>query len=138
MVVLNKHSLIPSPGFIRFDSGPIASIADNYQKGISPNQTAVTIQAETTFSQVHFEDDPMTVGQTLLDQLTNLIPLADILTYQVHRWRYSLADVCHPEPFLKANTPAPLLFGGDGFGPGNLEGAFLSGWALAELHQCRH
>lgn len=131
MVVLKKTSHIPSPGFVRFNSGPLASIADNYQKGISPNQTAVTIQASAAFSQAHFENDPMAVGQTLLDQLTSLIPPADILTYQVHRWRYSLADVRHPEPFLKANTPALLLFGGDGFGPGNVEGAFLSGLAMA-------
>jgi len=131
MAVLNKPSHIPSPGAARPTQSPVAWVADNYQKGISPNQTSVTIQADAAFSQTHFEEDPMTVGQILLDQLTDLIPPADILTYQVHRWRYSITEVRHPEPFLAANTPAPLLFGGDGFGPGKVEGAFLSGLAMA-------
>lgn len=138
MVVLDKHSLIPSPGATRPTQSPISWVADNYQKGISPDKPSITIQADTAFSQTHFEDDLMAVGRTLLDQLTDLIPPADILTYQVHRWRYSTAEVRYPEPFLVAKTPAPLLFGGDGFGSGNVEGAFLSGWAMAELHQLRH
>lgn len=132
MAVLNRPSNIPPPGAIRPKESPIAWVADNHQKGISPNQTAITIQAGTAFSETHFDDDLMAVGQTLLNQLPDLIPLADVLTYQVHRWRYSLAEVRHPEPFLAANTPVPLLFGGDGFGSGKIEGAFLSGLALAD------
>jgi renalase len=132
MAVLNKPSHIPSPGATRPTQSPIAWVADNHQKGVSPDQAAITIQAGMAFSKAHFEDDQMAVGRALLDQLTDLIPPADIITYQVHRWRYSLAEIRHPELFLKANTPAPLLFGGDGFGPGNVEGAFLSGWEMAE------
>ncbi len=133
MAVLNKSGHIPSPGATRPIQSPIAWVADNHQKGISPDQTSVTVQATTAFSKAHFDDDPMAVGQALLDQLTDLIPPADILTYQVHRWRYSIAEVRHPELLLAANTPAPLLFGGDGFGSGNVEGAFLSGLAMAKL-----
>lgn len=132
MAVLRVPSQLPQPGFVRFDSGVVSSVADNYQKGISPNQSSVTIQAGTAFSQAHFDDDLMAVGHALLNQLSDLIPPADVITYQVHRWRYSIADVRHPEPFLRANTTAPLFFGGDGFGPGNVEGAFLSGLAMAD------
>ena len=134
MAVLNRPSHIPTPGAIRPDQSPIAWVADNLQKGISPTQTALTIQAGVDFSQTHFDDDLMTIGQTLIDLLPDLIPATDILTYQVHRWRYGFAQVCHPESFLTANTPAPLLFGGDGFGNSfnNIEGAFLSGLAMAE------
>ncbi len=132
MAVLSQPGLIPAPGAVRLNQRSVVWVADNHQKGISPNQTSVTIQAGQVFSQTHFDDDLMTVGQTMLNQLTDLIPAASVLTYQVHRWRYSLAEVRHPESFLSANTPARLLFGGDGFGPGNIEGAFLSGLAMAK------
>ncbi len=133
MVVLSQQSrLNEETQWIQSDYGPIATVADNHLKGISPEQTSITIQAGPEFSQTHFDDDPMAVGRALIDLVPQLIPAADILTYQVHRWRYSLASVRYPESFLAANTPAPLLFGGDGFGPGNIEGAFLSGLAMAK------
>lgn len=131
MAVLKRPSQLPQPGSLRPDHGPVAWLADNFQKGISPNQPSVTIQANSAFSQAHFDNDLMGVGHALLGQLAEYIPPADILTYQVHRWRYSMAEVRHPEPYLRAQTPAPLLFGGDGFGTGNVEGAFLSGLAMA-------
>lgn len=133
MVVLSQQSLInKAEQWMQFDCGPIATIADNYLKGITPEQPSITIQAGAEFSQTHFDDDLMAVGHALINLVPQFIPAADILTYQVHRWRYSMADVRYPEPFLAANTPAPLLFGGDGFGSGNIEGAFLSGLAMAK------
>lgn len=133
MVVLSQQSrLNGNEQWIQSDYGPIATVADNHLKGISPEQTSITIQAGPEFSQTHFDDDPMAVGRALIDLVPQLVSAADILTYQVHRWRYSLAHVRYPEPFLAANTPAPLLFGGDGFGPGNIEGTFLSGLAMAK------
>jgi len=132
MVVLGDQSYMKEKECMQFNLGPIATITDNHQKGISPDQTSITIQAGPEFSQTHFDDDLITVGHALIDLVPQLIPAADILTYQVHRWRYSMADVRYPEPFLAANTPAPLLFGGDGFGSGNIEGAFLSGLAMAK------
>lgn len=131
MVALNKPSRLPAPGAIRYETGDIAWVVDNGQKGISPAQPSVTIHASADFSQTHFDDDLNAIGRQLADQLANLIPSDSISTIQVHRWRYSLADQRHPAPFLAVEAPLPLLFGGDGFGDGNVEGAFTSGFQMA-------
>lgn len=131
MVTLHQPGLLPPPGALRYETGDIAWVADNAQKGISPAQASLTIHASADFSRVHFDDDLTIVGQQLLDQLPALIPAGSISAVQVHRWRYSLADQRHPAPFLAADAPLPLLFGGDGFGAGTVEGAFTSGLAMA-------
>ncbi|AUD04591.1 NAD(P)/FAD-dependent oxidoreductase [Spirosoma pollinicola] len=131
MVALHQPSTMPNA--VRYDTGDIAWVADNAQKGISLGQPSITIHASADFSRTHFDDDLNAIGRQLVDQLSDLIPADNISTIQVHRWRYSLADQRHPAPFLKAEAPLTLLFGGDGFGEGNVEGAFTSGLAMANF-----
>lgn len=131
MVALNRPVQLPASGAVRYQTGDITWVADNAHKGISPGQPSLTIHASTDFSRTHFDDDLTAVGQQLTDQLQAWLPADSISTVQVHRWRYSLADQRHPTPFLAAEAPLPLLFGGDGFGTGNVEGAFTSGLAMA-------
>ncbi|GAB2528086.1 NAD(P)/FAD-dependent oxidoreductase [Spirosoma aerophilum] len=131
MVALTEPSQLPAPGAIRYETGNIAWVVDNAQKGISPGQPSVTIHASADFSRVHFDGDLTAIGRQLADQLSYVLPADRISAIQVHRWRYSLADQRHPAPFLKAEAALPLLFGGDGFGAGNVEGAFTSGMAMA-------
>ncbi len=136
MAVLNGNSNIPAPGILRFDENAdtgVAWVADNRQKGISPDQTTITVHATHAFSQLHLEDDLNVVGKTLLDQLTEWIPAGSVTSYQVHRWRYSLANQRHDEAFVVGKAPFMLLFGGDGFGMGNVEGAFQSGLQMARF-----
>ncbi|RYF63117.1 MAG: FAD-dependent oxidoreductase [Cytophagaceae bacterium] len=133
MATLHRPGNLPAPGAVRYETGDITWVADNAQKGISPDQPSVTIHASADFSRAHFDDDLPTIGQQLIDQLPALIPADNISTIQVHRWRYSLADQRHPSPFLAAEAPLPLLFGGDGFGAGNVEGAFTSGLQMAKF-----
>ena len=133
MVALNQPSHLPAPGVVHYDTGDVAWVADNAQKGISPDQPSVTIHASADFSQAHFDNDLTVVGQQLIDQLRELIPAGAVSAVQVHRWRYSLADQRYSNPFLVADAPFPLLFGGDGFGAGNVEGAFISGVRMAEF-----
>ena len=68
----------------------------------------------------------------MLDAVAKYLHPASVLDWQIHRWRYSLAFERYPAPFFQAETAAPLLFGGDGFGIGNVEGAYVSGLAMAE------
>lgn len=133
MVAMNQPGRIPAPGAVRPTTGDVSWVADNVQKGISPGQPSVTIHASTDFSQRHFDDDPTVIGQQLVEQVRAWIPTDAVSTIQVHRWRYSFADQRHPAPFLVADAPLPLLFGGDGFGAGNVEGAFTSGLQMAEF-----
>lgn len=133
MAALNQPSYLPTPGVVHYDTGDVAWVADNTQKGISPDQPSVTIHASADFSRARFDDDLNVVGQQLIDQLPELIPAGAVSAVQVHRWRYSLAEQRHPNPFLAADAPFSLLFGGDGFGAGNVEGAFTSGLRMAEF-----
>jgi hypothetical protein len=131
MAVLKDKSQIPVPGILNFDEGDIAWVADNQQKGIAAEQPTVTIHATPLYSREHLEMDLMKVGKHLLDQLTEWIPAENVETYHVHRWRYSLADKRYPQAYVVCNTPYPMLMGGDGFGMGNVEGAFQSGLQMA-------
>jgi len=133
MVALNQPSRLPAPGAVRYQSGDVAWVVDNAQKGISPDQPSVTIHASADFSQAHFDDDLPVVGQQLINQIREWIPADAVSAVQVHRWRYSFAEQRHANPFLAAKAPFPLLFGGDGFGAGNVEGAFTSGLRMAEF-----
>lgn len=132
IALLNQPSRIPPPGLQILEKGGIEKVTDNQQKGIAPEQPTVTIHATPAFSTEHLEGDLREAGQKLLTQLTEWIPAESVAEYQVHRWRYSLAEVRHPEAYLRCPTPFPLLLGGDGFGLGNVEGAFQSGLQMAQ------
>ncbi len=134
LATLNEPSRIPAPGGIRFETGPVAWVADNQQKGISTLPT-LTIQAGAAFSQARLAytpNDTDALAAELIGELPGWLTPSAVDSVQVHRWRYSLADERYPEPLLPAQTSAPLVFGGDGFGMGNVEGAFLSGRAMGE------
>ncbi|MBO0936124.1 FAD-dependent oxidoreductase [Fibrella sp. HMF5335] len=141
MLQLNGPSQLPEPGGLKQTDGddqhsPVAWLADNAQKGISPNQTTVTLHASHAFSQAHLDDpDQQALIPLLTADVTHYIPADSIVDRQIHRWRYSNAIKRHPTPFLSAQAHAPLLFGGDGFGNGNVEGAFLSGLAMGKRVQ---
>jgi renalase len=138
MLLLNQKSNIPKIGFLKFDTGPVAWVADNFQKGISPLTYTVTIHASAQFSQQRLEADQTETGKMMIDSLKQWIDPNSIESTSVHRWRYSLAEKRHSEPFIVCGQPSfPVLIGGDGFGMGNVEGAFVSGLQMArELMAC--
>ncbi len=131
MATLTEPSRIPPLGGLALETGPVAWLADNQQKGLSP-KPAVTLHASAAFSREFLESDPETVQRSLLDAVRTYVPAETVETVQAHRWRYSRAAKRHPEPFLKLELPFSAHLGGDGFGIGNVEGAFLSGKAMAE------
>ncbi|MCY7353093.1 MAG: FAD-dependent oxidoreductase [Cytophagaceae bacterium] len=131
MATLTQPSRIPPPGGLVLETGPVAWLADNQQKEIS-ERPSVTIHASADFSRQHLEDDPETVQKILLGAVATWVLPATVQMTQVHRWRYSHAAQRHPAPFLRLDLPVSALIGGDAFGIGNVEGAFLSGKAMAE------
>lgn len=131
MATLDRPSAIPAPGGWAPENTPIAWLADNFQKGISPQPT-LTIHATPAFSRLHLDGDLTAAGQLLLEAAAPWLGTARVLEWHIHRWRYSLAYERYAEPYWQAAAVSPLLFGGDGFGIGNIEGAFLSGWSMAE------
>jgi renalase len=133
MVVLKQPVGIVAPGGVKFESGPVAWLADNQQKGISPQQPTLTIHASPAFSKAHLDTSLDEASALLLTHLKDYIPSESIESHQVHRWRYSLVEKTCPQPFLQAHLPFNTFIGGDGFGDlANVEGAFLSGLRMAQ------
>lgn len=132
MAVLDAPTHIPAPGALQILGEPIGWLADNQQKGVSPAQVAVTIHAGPQFTATHFDDDQDTVAHTLIGAARPWLGDGNVISYQVHRWRYSQPINPYPERYLMADMPLPLVFAGDAFGGPRVEGAALSGMAAAE------
>ncbi|MFN8357147.1 MAG: FAD-dependent oxidoreductase [Spirosomataceae bacterium] len=134
MVALRGPSQLPASGSVTLEHSAIAWIADNFKKGISP-LPSVTIHANATFSRTHFDDPLEQTTQRLLAEAAPWLPEEVFSDYRIHRWRYSLAHQRHPAPYLLEHLPFAVYFAGDAFGEGNVEGAYLSGKAVAESIQ---
>ncbi|MFN3784397.1 MAG: NAD(P)/FAD-dependent oxidoreductase [Spirosomataceae bacterium] len=131
MAVLDRPSAIPSPGGMKVENSPIGWISDNFLKGISEIPT-LTIHATAAFSQENLEKDPNEVKAALLEAAAPWLTGRNIEEASIHRWRYSLASKRYTDSFFVADAAQPFLMGGDGFGDGNVEGAFLSGKRMAD------
>ena len=130
MAVLDQSSQIPDPGYLSFSEGPIAWLADNQKKGVSAIP-AVTIHASADFSETHWDNDRTAIAQQLLQAAEPWIGSA-IQDVQIHGWRYSKPRVIAGQPYLLLNASPPLFIAGDAFQGPRVEGAVLSGWAVAE------
>lgn len=131
MAVLDAPSAIPEPGAVQLRSEPIAWIADNHRKGISPEVYSVTIHAGPEFTHQHWDVDHAAIAQKLLHAASEWLR-APVKTWQLHRWRYSQPQLTYPEPCALVAQPAPLIFAGDAFAEPRVEGAALSGLAAAD------
>ena len=131
MLILDTRSAIPDPGAMQFNEANIRWMADNQQKGISQQQPAVTIHAAPQFSR---ENWAITDNEILERLFAEAIPWisAKVKEYQVHRWRYSQpVDLDRTENTVLSGPP-PLIFAGDAFSGGRVEGAALSGLRAAD------
>lgn len=131
LATLEGPSHIPPPGAVQIDSDPIRWIADNTQKGVSPNRHAVTIHGSASFSRDYFEADTAVVAQKLLAAAQDWLGSA-VINYQVQRWRYSQPVSVYSEPYLSLDMQPFVAFTGDAFGASRVEGAALSGLAAAD------
>jgi len=114
---------------IWFQGEPIAWACDNFRKGISPVPT-VTVHAGPMFSAEHWQSPDETIVEAMLQPLKTWIRTPLKLS-QVHRWRYSFAKSVLDKPFVMVESPAPLVFVGDGFVAPRVEGAAVSGLCAA-------
>lgn len=131
MLVLDRPSLVPPPGGVRFASGDVAWLADNQQKGISP-LPALTVHASAAFSRAHYDDPPDTVAAALLACVARWIdgdPARAVVERSLHRWRYATPVAVLPQPFLVARTAPSVVVCGDAFDGPRVEGAAASGLA---------
>ena len=129
LVVLDEPSEVPAAGLAP-EGGAIRWIADNTKKGISPGvMAAVTLHASAAFAEEHY-------GKTEAEVAARLLPEAGrwlrgtVLSATLHRWRYSESKVTFRAPCLWL-PDWQLGWAGDAFGGPKVEGAALSGLAMA-------
>ena len=127
MAVLNQPTNILGGGII-LENQPVAWIADNFQKGITSVPT-VTLHASASYSIEHFDDDLQNVAKDMLSSVNQYVTPENVQSFQVHRWKFSNAVKRYDKPFYQLENQN-IFLGGDGFGFGNVEGAFLSGYHL--------
>ena len=130
LALLEKPSNIPAPGGVALEDESLIWLADNYQKGVSPNGYAVTLHATPKFSDNCWNDDDAVIADRLFTAASNYLG-SRAIAYQVHRWRYSLPKTFYSEPCL-ALSQLPLVLAGDAFVAPKIEGAVLSGIAAGE------
>lgn len=123
---LNGPSALTSPGGMYIDDPVVSWIADNNQKGISPEAVALTIHTTPEFTEENWEADDKKISDTVIQKVTEYLG-SEVVNVQVHRWRYSLPVKVAEQNYLLANQQPPLLFIGDAFGGGRVEGAYISG-----------
>lgn len=134
LAVLRGKSAIPAPGGLKLKDGPIEWMADNSQKGISPDRVSITIHATADFTRARLDADPEEVGKELLAAAAPWLG-STVEEVQVHRWLYSRPTTTTAERFLAVDpeqSGRPLVFAGDAFGGPAVEGAALSGLAAGE------
>ena len=130
LALLSKPSQIPAPGGVALEDLALVWLADNYQKGISPNGYAVTLHASPKFSDAHWDSDDAEIADRLFTTASDYLG-SPVTKYQIHRWRYSLPKTFYSEPCL-ALSKTPLVMAGDAFVAPKIEGAVLSGIAAGE------
>jgi predicted NAD/FAD-dependent oxidoreductase len=138
MLVLDRPSLLPEPGAIQFGSdapGPVAWVADNHRKGISP-VPALTVHATGGFSREHFDMPPDEVAAVLIDAVRPWIdgdPQEVIVERSVHRWKFATPTTILPDRVVAVSWSPPILCAGDAFAGPRVEGAFSSGGAAGTM-----
>ena len=129
-LLLEQPSLIPEPGGLWLDGDPLVWIADGSQKGVSPAGYGVTVQAGPLFSKTHLETNTNDVIRLMTAAAEPWLG-SPVVASHLHLWRYSHPRNPDVRPFVYGEWPGPVYLGGDGFQGGKVEGAALSGLAIA-------
>jgi renalase len=134
MLVLARPSLVPPPGAIQFAAdapGPLAWLADNQQKGISP-VPALTIHASGAFSREHFDAPSDEVAALLLEEARPWIdgdPVTSVVERSLHRWKFAQPRTVLDRPLVAVSQEPAIVCCGDAFAGPKVEGAASSGLA---------
>ncbi len=126
-------SLPEKAGFWQPETGSaIGWVADNHQKGISPNGFGLTIQMAPDSSADWFDQSDEACYECMRQAVQPYLGDAQILEWQVKRWRYALVKNAGTQYFEWVQQTPPLILAGDAFAGPRVEGAVLSGIVAAE------
>ena len=128
LVTLGGPSAVPDPGGLQLAAPETFSfVGDNQAKGISP-VPAVTLHANDEVSAALFDREPDEAHAFLLGEAERFLGSA-VVTSELKRWRYARPTTrCDERSLSYAPTSGTrIVFAGDAFGCGAIEGAALSG-----------
>jgi predicted NAD/FAD-dependent oxidoreductase len=130
LLLLEGPSHFPSPGGMWPTGEPIAWMADNFIKEVSPVPGTITIHAGPEFSTEHW-DLPDALISNRLVEAAGIWLGEEVRNSRIHRWKFSKPNWLHPDRYMSIDAPSPLLLAGDAFAGPRVEGAALSGLAAA-------
>ena len=126
---LDGAGRVPAPGALYCEEEPISWIGDNFQKGVSSVEGAITVHGAPQWSAQNYTLDDESVVQVLA-QAARAFLGSEIRASSVARWKFSKPNQARDDGFL-CWPEARLVFAGDAFGGSKVEGAIRSGWAAA-------
>ncbi|MBC7367775.1 MAG: NAD/FAD-dependent oxidoreductase, partial [Undibacterium sp.] len=130
LVTLGGASAVPAEGVALVD-GPVRWIADNTKKGIAPGvAAAVTVHLNPEFAAEHYAKTEVELAALVLPGIESWLG-APVVGLALQRWKFSEPAAMYAEPCVW-RPELGLGFAGDAFGGPRVEGAALSGLALAE------
>ena len=131
LFILDGPSGLPEPGGLKMKDSIAVWIGDNTRKGISPKVNAVTVHSSPEFARQYWDsadEERLPILQSAVEP--HLV--SGIVSASIHRWRYNIPLQFWQEPFYW-NDRARLGMAGDAFGGPRIEGAAVSGLALADF-----
>ncbi len=130
LATLDGPSNVPAGG-VKINEGRLRWVADNVRKGIAQNvPAAVTFHLSREYSEEHYGDSEEALFAQLADELRPWIGDAAIVAGKLHRWRFSEPKTGHGQRCVWLPDQR-IGFCGDAFGGPRVEGAAISGLALA-------
>ena len=138
MAVLDRAPEIPVPGAVQQIAEPVTWISDNQQKGISPEAFAVTLHGGPNFTSTYWDASDQVIADRLFKASRQWLKDAEILSYEVKRWRYSRPSGLLSILYLTISNDPTLILAGDAFGGPRIEGAVTSGLAAAKALMKKH
>jgi renalase len=121
---------VPVEGIALAD-GPVRWIADNAKKGVSATAAgAVTVHLSPTFAAEHYSKTEAELAALVVPGIESLLG-APVVNAALQRWKYSEPAATFAQPCVWLPEMG-LGLAGDAFGGPRVEGAALSGLALAE------
>ena len=131
MSLLEEPFPVSDSGFLQYDNPePIATVADTLKKrGLE--SPGIIIQSGPEFAERHFDSDPETIVEILLDAYPRSKDLK-IVSTSLQKWRFAKRRE-HGVSDSYSRDPSRMLWhAGDGYVSPKIEGAYLSGLRAAE------
>lgn len=131
MALLEVPFSVSDSGFLQYDyPEPIATVADTLKKrGLE--SPGVIIQSGPEFAERHFDSNPDTIIECLLDAYPRSKELK-IVSTSLQKWRYAKRREHGMSDSYSSDPSIMLWHAGDGYVAPKVEGAYLSGLRVAE------